>query len=189
MNYIQGLIPRTETALNRALKKFPTQADIFPFCLHVVADMTPYLCQVLREDLRLHEMRKLVEDLLFFNCPGSAVRFQLMQELRSSAEWQALAERSTIEPLSAKSETPDEAPAPEAEIAVYMAMVSTKERKIVNADFALVAGCSVRSLQVYTQGNATPRMQARIHPVLKMSKDVFWQRLHEKERPGRKPSR
>jgi len=114
MYYPQWLIAPTEVVHAAALKKFPTQADIFPFCKYVVAELTPYLCQILRADLRILRMTDLVESYLISNCRDSAMRFELMQQIRVSSEWQSLAEQSTIKPPPTESETPAEASEPAA---------------------------------------------------------------------------
>jgi hypothetical protein len=96
MYYPEWLEAPTEVAQAAALKRFPTKADLVPFCQCVLAQLTPYICQILRVDLRVLRMRGLMESYLDTNCP--AMKDQHMQEIRISDEWQSLAQQSTINP-------------------------------------------------------------------------------------------
>jgi hypothetical protein len=142
MYYPQWLEAPTEVAQAAALKKFPTKADIFPFCKCVLVKLTPYICQRLRADLRVLRLRALMESYLDTNCP--AMKDQLLQEIRLSDEWQALAEQSTIEPLAAGSEASAEASGPIAKsepvktnrelVDAYIAEVFEKTRRSINRE-------------------------------------------------------
>jgi hypothetical protein len=134
MYYPQWLEAPTEVAQAAALKRFPTRADIFPFCKCVLAGLTPYLCQRLRADLRVLRMRGLMESYLDSNCP-KAMREQLMQQIRLSDEWQSLAEQSTIEP-----------PAAEASEAIAKSEPVKTNRELVNAYIAEVYEKTGRSI-------------------------------------------
>jgi hypothetical protein len=101
------LWPQTNVILLEARQKYPTQAQTFELCKHVVSKLTPVFCEAVKAGKMKAEavqrengggMEDLLHSLLIYNDSGirtgfglSDQAYRLGQEVRKSDEWLGLA--------------------------------------------------------------------------------------------------
>lgn len=95
--YPHSLVSHTDLIICKAVAKFPSQTQVVDLCKYIITELRPHFRRaisenLLRQDVALDTMRKLLECLLVRNCGSSPRRRELEEELQRSQEWLRLAE-------------------------------------------------------------------------------------------------